>query len=116
MEGFLTVLDRDRDAIKSGGEWIASTVVEGLLSEHPKVAMAAVIPVADDRWGERPMGVIQARERVGEEELRQFLQSKAREGRLARFWIPDRFVFVESLPLTSAGKLHKAALRKQFAG
>ncbi len=115
-EGFLTVLDRDRDAIKSGGEWIASTVVEGLLSEHPKVAMAAVIPVADERWGERPMGIIQAREPVGEEELREFLQSKAQEGRLARFWIPDRFVVVETLPLTSAGKLHKAALRKQFAG
>jgi fatty-acyl-CoA synthase len=109
------VADRQKDAIKSGGEWIMSSILEAVLSEHPKVAMVAVIPVPDDRWGERPMAVVKAREPVSEEELRIFMEGKVSEGRIAKFWIPDRFLMVDEIPVTSAGKLNKEQLRKTYA-
>jgi len=114
-DGWLTVADRQKDAIKSGGEWIMSSILEAVLSEHPKVAMVAVIPVPDDRWGERPMAVVKAREPVSEEELRIFMEGKVSEGRIAKFWIPDRFLMVDEIPVTSAGKLNKEQLRKTYA-
>lgn len=113
-EGWLSVADRQKDAVKSGGEWIMTTVLEAVLSEHPKVSMVAVIPVADDRWGERPLAVVKPREPLSEQELRDFMEGKVSEGRIAKFWIPDRFVFVEDIPVTSAGKMNKELLKKAY--
>lgn len=114
-DGTLQVVDREKDAVKSGGEWIATGVLEALISEHPAVAAVAVIAQPDERWGERPLAVVQARGEVGEEALKAHLAVAEEQGRLSGFWIPDRFVFVPELPLTSAGKVNKAALRQVFA-
>ncbi len=115
-DGRFFVVDREKDAIKSGGEWIPSAVLEAVLSEHPGVAQVAVLAMPDERWGERPLAVVQPAKGAGldEVELLSHLERAAAEGRIARYWIPDRFVFVEAIPLTSAGKLHKAALRQQL--
>jgi fatty-acyl-CoA synthase len=113
-DGTLYVVDREKDAVKSGGEWIACGILEAIISEHPKVAGVAILAKPDEQWGERPLAVVQAREPVTEEELRIFLEGQVRAGRLAKFWIPDTFVFLPELPVTSAGKVHKVALRKQL--
>ena len=112
--GLLSVVDREKDAVKSGGEWIVTSVVEALLSEHPGVGLAAVIARLDEQWSERPLAVVKPARPVTEQELRQFLEEKAAQGKIARFWIPDAFVFVEELPLTSAGKVNKVALRQKY--
>lgn len=113
--GGLYVADRERDAVKSGGEWIPTGILESLISEHPAVGVAAVIARLDDRWGERPVGFIKAMSSVSEGELRAFLETKVAEGRIARHWIPDTFEFVEDIPLTSAGKIDKVALRARIS-
>lgn len=113
--GTFCVVDRKKDAVKSGGEWIATGVLEALISEHPGVAAVAVIAQPDERWGERPLAVVKTRGEVSEEALRAHLMAAVEQGRLTRFWVPDRFVFVQELPLTSAGKINKAALRREFA-
>lgn len=110
----LYVVDRDKDAIKSGGEWIPSAVLEAILSRHPKVGAVAVLAQPDERWGERPVAVIATRGPLDEQAVRAYLEERVQAGEIARFWLPDRYVFVDSIPLTSAGKLHKAALRKQL--
>jgi len=113
--GALYVADREGDAVKSGGEWIPTGTLEAVLSEHPAVGVVAVIAKPDERWGQRPMAIIKQASPVTGDDLRAFLQTKVEEGKIARFWIPDVFQFVEDIPLTSAGKLNKAALRKEFA-
>ncbi|MCL6521680.1 MAG: AMP-binding protein [Firmicutes bacterium] len=115
--GLLYVVDREKDAIKSGGEWIPSAVLEAVLSRHPGVASVAVLAQPDPRWGERPVAVVQPREgspAPDEAELRAFLEKAVEAGEIARFWIPDRVVAVPELPVTSAGKIHKAALRAEL--
>ncbi len=111
--GQVYVVDRERDAIKSGGEWIPSAVLEAVISEHPRVAAAAVLSAPDERWGERPVAVVQPSGKLDVEELAALLRRAADEGRLAKFWVPERIVLVEQIPITSAGKIHKAALRSQ---
>ncbi|NOX87108.1 MAG: long-chain fatty acid--CoA ligase [Chlorobi bacterium] len=111
----LYVADREGDAIKSGGEWIPTGMLEALISEHPAVAQVAVIPRKDEHWGQRPLAIIKASEKVTPKELTDFLIMKTKEGKLAKFWIPDQFVFVDEIPLTSAGKLNKKALRDQYS-
>ena len=113
--GLLYVAGRQGYAVKSGGEWIPTGMLEAVLSEHPAVALVAVIPMPDERWGQRPMAVIKPKGEVTEEDLRQFMLERVSEGKIAKFWIPDKFVFVEDIPLTSAGKLNKAALQKQYS-
>ncbi len=111
----LYVADREGDAIKSGGEWIPTGMLEALISEHPAVEQVAVIPKKDERWGQRPLAIVKAQDETTEKELTGFLLSKAKEGKLAKFWIPDAFVFVDEIPLTSAGKLNKKALRDRYS-
>jgi acyl-CoA synthetase (AMP-forming)/AMP-acid ligase II len=106
--GWVELKDRLKDGIKSGGEWISSVELEGVLAEHPAVAAAAVIGVPDPRWEERPLAYIVPREgiAVSDEELREFLKD-----RVAKWWIPERWTFVAELPLTSMGKVDKKRLR-----
>lgn len=111
-DGSFYVVDRQKDAVKSGGEWIPTGMLEAVLSEHPAVAAVSVLAQTDNKWGERPIAVIQARTSVPEVDLREFMDDAVASGRIPKFWVPDQFLFVETLPITSTGKIHKAALRE----
>jgi fatty-acyl-CoA synthase len=110
--GFLQISDRLKDVIKSGGEWISSVELENQLMGHPSVAEASVIGVPDDRWGERPLAVVVLREGADAtpEELSAYLGDK-----VARWWLPERWTFIDSVPKTSVGKFDKKALRSRYA-
>ncbi len=109
--GNLKICDRSKDLVKSGGEWISSVDLENQIMAHPSVAEAAVIAIPDDRWGERPLAVIVARDgqEVSADELRGHLA-----GHYAKWQIPDRFEFIEEIPRTATGKFKKTALRERF--
>jgi fatty-acyl-CoA synthase len=109
--GCVQIQDRAKDLIKSGGEWISSVALESALAAHPAVAEAAVIAVAHPHWQERPLGIIVLRAGASAtaEDLRLFLAPQ-----FAKWWLPDGFEFVESLPRTATGKLLKYALREKF--
>ena len=111
--GCVTIQDRAKDLVKSGGEWISSVALEGALMGHPDVAEAAVIAVPHAKWDERPLAVVVMREgrSFDEDALKGFLG-----GHFAKWWIPDAIVQVPSIPRTSAGKFLKTAIREQFAG
>jgi len=111
--GFIQIKDRSKDVIKSGGEWISSVALENALMGHPAVAEAAVIAVPDDRWTERPLAAVVLKKGASADgdELREFLAPQ-----FAKWWLPDRFEFVEEIPKTSVGKFRKTALREQFTG
>jgi fatty-acyl-CoA synthase len=113
-DGFLTLTDRAKDVIKSGGEWISSVELENALMSHPDVAEAAVVAVPDEKWGERPLATVVLREGASAdfETLRTFL---AEEGRIARWQLPERWTIVESVPKTSVGKFDKKVLRRRYA-
>ncbi len=110
-EGFIQITDRSKDVIKSGGEWISSIELENVAVAHPAVAEAAVIGVRHPKWDERPLLLVQkkAGANVSREELLKFYEDK-----VAKWWIPDDVVFVESLPHTATGKLLKTKLREDF--
>ncbi|OBI56057.1 long-chain fatty acid--CoA ligase [Mycobacterium sp. E796] len=109
--GFVTLTDRAKDVIKSGGEWISSVELENCLIGHPQVLEAAVVGVPDERWQERPLAVVVAKHSsVSAEELRKFLADK-----VARWWLPERWTFVEEIPRTSVGKYDKKAIRARYA-
>ncbi|MBI1844528.1 MAG: long-chain fatty acid--CoA ligase [Actinobacteria bacterium] len=111
-EGYIRLVDRTKDLVKSGGEWISSVELENELMAHPKVAEAAVIGVAHPKWGERPLAcvVVKPGETVSGEELLAFL-----EPRVAKWWLPDEVVFIDEVPKTSVGKFSKKDLRLRFA-
>jgi 3-(methylthio)propionyl---CoA ligase len=110
-DGYIQITDRSKDVIKSGGEWISSIDLENVAVAHPAVAEAAVIGVAHPKWDERPLLIVQRKPgaQVTREELIAFYQDK-----VAKWWIPDDVVFVESLPHTATGKLLKTKLRDDF--
>jgi fatty-acyl-CoA synthase len=111
-DGYLTLTDRAKDVIKSGGEWISSVELENALMAHPDVAEAAVVAVPDERWGERPLATVVLVEgaKTGYEELRDFLA-----GRIAHWQLPERWAVVESVPKTSVGKFDKKVIRRAYA-
>ncbi len=114
-EGYIQIVDRLKDVIKSGGEWISSLELENLLSLHPKVAEAAVIGVPDPKWSERPLAIIVPRgEAPTPEELREHLMKYAEEGVITKWAVPERYEIVESLPKTSVGKIDKKVLRSEY--
>lgn len=110
-EGFINIVDRAKDLVKSGGEWISSVDLENKLMGHPAVKEAAVVGVPHPKWQERPVAAVVLREgaEASAEELRAFLAET-----FAKWQLPDAFVFVEALPRTSVGKFKKIALREQF--
>ena len=118
-EGYLTIVDRIKDAVKSGGEWIPTLILEDLIMRDPAVLEAAVIGAREAHWGERPIAVVSLREgqSTSEEELSSHLQKFVEEGKIAKFWLPERFIiFPEALPKTSTGKLDKKPLREKYSG
>ena len=114
-DGSFYVMDRLKDAIKSGGEWITGSVIESIVSEVPGVLAVAIIAQVDARWGERPIVVVQAEKEVTADAILAHLLGAVSEGRLAKFWMPEAVHFIDTMPLTSAGKINKAALRKGAA-
>jgi fatty-acyl-CoA synthase len=109
--GYVRLTDRTKDIIKSGGEWISSVELENCLTSHPDLVEAAVIGVPDDRWDERPCAVIVPTGGVDltVDDLRSWLQ-----GRVAKWWIPERWVVVTEIPKTSVGKIDKKLLRASY--
>lgn len=112
-DGFLTLTDRAKDVIKSGGEWISSVELENALMAHPAVAEAAVVAVPDDKWGERPLATVVLKEGATADfaTLRAFL---ADEG-IAKWQLPERWVLIDTVPKTSVGKFDKKVLRRRYA-
>src|SRR5262245_17915190 len=110
--GYLTLTDRAKDVIKSGGEWISSVELENHLMAHPAVLEAAVVGVPDEKWTERPLATVVVKEGANTtaEELREFLG-----GRIARWQLPERWAFIDAVPKTSVGKFDKKVLRSQYA-
>jgi fatty-acyl-CoA synthase len=111
-DGYMQITDRSKDVIKSGGEWISSVELENQAMGCPGVASAAAIGVRHPRWDERPLLVVQCKPGVtlAKSDLIAFL-----EGKVAKWWLPEDVVFVDSIPLTATGKLYKLELRKRFA-
>ena len=111
-EGFIQITDRTKDVIKTGGEWISSVELENAIMSSPDVFEAAVVAVPDDRWDERPLACVVLREgaTLTPEELSTFLV-----GKVARWWLPERWAFVDEIPKTSVGKFDKKVLRARYA-
>ena len=111
-KGFVQITDRSKDVIKSGGEWISSVELENLLMGHPAIADAAVVGVPDERWQERPLAtvVLKPGASATPDELRAYLGEK-----VARWWLPERWAFVEEIPKTSVGKQDKKKIRAEYA-
>ncbi len=110
--GYVQITDRSKDVIKSGGEWISSVELENEVMAHPEVLEAAVIARPDERWSERPLCCVVVREgsNVSARELQEHLS-----GRVAKWWIPEEFAFVDEVPKTSVGKFDKKVLRSRLA-
>ncbi|MBC8092752.1 MAG: long-chain fatty acid--CoA ligase [Pseudonocardia sp.] len=111
--GSVRLVDRTKDLIKSGGEWIGSVELENEIMAHPKVAEAAVIAIPHERWVERPLAcvVVKPGETVTGEEIIEFLTP-----RVAKWWLPDAVEFIDEVPKTSVGKFSKKTLREKFGG
>lgn len=111
-EGIVRIVDRTKDLVKSGGEWIPSIALENVIASHPAVAETAVVAAPDPRWGERPVAfvVLRAGMSLDSETLQSYLAE-----RVARWWIPDVVHFVGELPKTSIGKFDKKAMRQRAA-
>ncbi|MFJ4102185.1 long-chain fatty acid--CoA ligase [Amycolatopsis japonica] len=107
-DGYLTLTDRAKDVIKSGGEWISSVDLENQVMAHPAVAEAAVVGIPDEKWDERPLVAVVLKEgqSVTAEELREFLADK-----VAKWQLPENWTFVDEVPKTSVGKFDKKRLR-----
>ena len=112
-DGVMQIRDRTKDVIKSGGEWISSIELENAAAAHPQVAMAAVIGIKHPKWDERPLLLIVRKQSdfTDKQELLAFL-----EQRVAKWWIPDEVVFVDSLPVGGTGKVQKNELRLKYGG
>ncbi len=104
--------------LQSGGEWISYLDLENLMSQHEAVLEPAAISIPDEKWGERPLMIITLKPdyqgKVTPEELKQFLKQFAAEGKIPKYGIPEQYVFTDSIPKTSVGKLAKKVLRKDY--
>ncbi|BBD72786.1 long-chain-fatty-acid--CoA ligase [Sulfodiicoccus acidiphilus] len=110
--GYVTFMDREGDAIKSGGEFISTLILESVISECHKVGEVAVVGVKDEKWGQRPVAFIVKAGTLEEGDIGSCLEDAVKQGKIQRWWIPDKFLFVEALPKTSTNKVDKKELRK----
>jgi fatty-acyl-CoA synthase len=110
--GFVKIVDRTKDLIKSGGEWISSVDIENALMAHEAVFEAAVVAIPHEKWQERPVACVvlkdQYKDKIIEDELYEFLKPQ-----FAKWWLPDKILFMNEIPKTSVGKFLKRALRDQ---
>jgi fatty-acyl-CoA synthase len=112
-EGYVLIVDRSKDVIKSGGEWISSIALENIAVSHPDVAEAAIIAARHPKWLERPLLLVVAKtdREIDPDAMRDFFRDK-----VASWWLPDAVLVVDELPHTATGKLHKLVLRQRYAG
>jgi fatty-acyl-CoA synthase len=110
--GYVRLVDRTKDLVKSGGEWISSVELENAIMAHPKIAEAAVIGIPDEKWSERPLACVvpEGDEEITLDELKEFLAE-----RVPKWWIPNDLEIIDEVPKTSVGKFSKKTLREQFA-
>jgi fatty-acyl-CoA synthase len=116
-EGYILILDRAKDVIKSGGEWISSVRLEDIILTHPAVNEVAVIGVRSEKWSERPIAVVTLKPgaEAKEEDIREFLMKNYVEtGKIPKWWLPDRIFIVKEIPRTSVGKINKRVIREQY--
>ncbi|MEE9566598.1 MAG: long-chain-fatty-acid--CoA ligase [Desulfobacteria bacterium] len=117
-EESVLIMDRAKDVIKSGGEWISSLTLENLINMHPKVQEVAVVAAHSEKWGERPVVVVvpkgEYKGKVSEEELRNHMTQYVEEGKILKWWIPEKFIFVDEIPRTSVGKFDKKTMRSGY--
>ncbi len=113
-DGYVGIVDRTKDVIKSGGEWISSVNLEGLIMGHPQVLQAAVIGVPDPKWQERPVAYVvpkpDFKDTLTEQDIMSYL-----EPLVIKFWLPDHIYFIDAIPMTGTGKFDKKVLRGQYA-
>jgi fatty-acyl-CoA synthase len=111
-QAFVTLTDRAKDVIKSGGEWISSVELENHLIAHPAVLEAAVVAVPDERWQERPLAAVVLEDGAAATpaDLRDYLKDK-----VVRWWLPERWTFIEEVPKTGVGKYDKKLIRSRYA-
>ncbi|MBV9891410.1 MAG: AMP-binding protein, partial [Rhizobacter sp.] len=118
-DGVLQITDRLKDVIKSGGEWVSSTALEGLLEQHPAVKEAAVIGVADEKWGERPVAFVVAKPgraaEIDEAAMKAHLQQYVTRGEIAKMAVPQSIRRVDAIAKTSVGKIDKKRLRAEYS-
>ncbi|HQT40240.1 MAG TPA: fatty acid--CoA ligase, partial [Acidocella sp.] len=114
--GYLHVLDRSKDVIKTGGEWISSIGLEDVILSHPAISECAVVGIEDSRWGERPIAVVVLKPDAvaSEEDIKNLVRARTETGELSKFAIPDHVVFAQSLEKTSVGKLDKKKMRAMY--
>jgi fatty-acyl-CoA synthase len=112
-DGYMNISDRTKDLVKSGGEWISSVAIENALMAHPQVMEAAVIAIPDEKWGERPLAVVVPTPNAGEIKSETLIEHLA--SRVAKFWLPDKVIFIQEIPKTSVGKFDKKVLRHRYA-
>jgi fatty-acyl-CoA synthase len=113
-DGYLKITDRIKDVVKTGGEWVSSLDIEDIILRHAGVAEAAVVGLPDEKWGERPVALVVAKEgggALGEEAIRRHVSAFAERGAISKFAVPERVHFVDAIPKTSVGKLDKKAIR-----
>ncbi len=110
-DGCIEIKDRSKDVIKSGGEWISSVALENALMGHPSISEAAVIGIPDEKWMERPFAyvVLKKDKTTSHDELTEYLMDK-----FVKFWVPDGYAFIDTIPKTSVGKFKKSALREKY--
>jgi fatty-acyl-CoA synthase len=119
-EGYLMITDRNKDAIKSGGEWISTLTLEDAISQFKPILECAVIGIPDDRWDERPCACIALKpgETATAEDVQAHLERFAAEGKIEKWWIPDLpdgYFFVDAIPHNYIGKIEKNVLRQMYA-
>lgn len=112
-DGVMQITDRKKDLIKSGGEWISSIDLENAAARHPEIAIAAVIGVPHEKWGERPLLIVQPAPGGSptRESVLEFLADQ-----VAKLWLPDEVIFVDALPIGPTGKVQKTVLRERYSG
>jgi fatty-acyl-CoA synthase len=116
--GRVHITDRIKDVIKTGGEWVSSLQIEDLISQCAGVAEAAVIGVKDDKWGERPMALVVKKASdpncATDSVVKDHLKAFADKGIISKYGIPEKILFINSLPKTSVGKINKKELRERY--
>jgi len=118
QEESVLIIDRSKDVVKSGGEWISTLTLENLINMHPKVQEVVVFAAKSEKWGERPLVLLVPKDdykgKVSEAELKEHMAQYVEEGKILKWWIPERFIFVDEIPRTSVGKFDKKAIRATY--
>ncbi|MFG1460015.1 MAG: long-chain-fatty-acid--CoA ligase [Thermoplasmataceae archaeon] len=113
--GYISIVDREKDAVKSGGEFIPTIILEDAISTFPGIGEVAVVGRKDEKWGERPVAFISGLKAIDKDAMRNHLMKYVDSGRIAKFWIPDDYILVEQFEKTGTGKIDKKPLRARLS-